>query len=250
IKNKYEQAKTSFENMKQASAEAAQTGIAGKDNQEALTQTQENLETLEKEMNEHIKTQNQTAQEALNAEKAEYITWTIQAIKYDAVNNRYNISLQNGQQKKQATLDRNIFDRIYVPYVSTYGGIPFIDPERMNKSLGRYADAAKNNPNLETVVVYTQLGKVGRTISGPINLAGKMVEGLTTSPKAVQSDRKKINLISEQLTAKYGSAILQGRIGATIQRTNLARLNKHRHREACAIVKNKFFRCHFITSGI
>ncbi|MGC4115497.1 MAG: aminotransferase class I/II-fold pyridoxal phosphate-dependent enzyme [Myxococcales bacterium] len=98
---------------------------------------------------------------------------TVAAVDYDVLRNVY--WLRCGTDK--VVLDREVYDQIYEPLVSTFCGNPFVDPEGMSRVLDTFAttmQAAK----VHAGVVKTQLGREGYEFLGPAKASRDIVSFL------------------------------------------------------------------------
>ena len=148
---------------------------------------------------------------------------TITGVEHDVMENLFWLLCGN----QRVLLDREAYDQIYEPLVSTFCGNPFVDPAGMDQTLGVFAETLRKG-KIHTGVVRTQLARVGYEHTGPAKAAEDLVDFLTEDEEVnsrFQRNRKKVRLAME---AAYGGLIARGApLPGELEGHNLQLLEEH-----------------------
>lgn len=133
----------------------------------------------------------------------------IGATRYSCRENKYFVTVQGkgGAKKEIPLLREDIFNKIYSPIASTYGGHPFIDPRKQRKPLSRFGKLMKE-AGVITGVIHTQLAIKGQQFAGPAAASQSVFKFILEDDRInerFQKHRKKVN---SRLREKYGEAII------------------------------------------
>jgi len=153
---------------------------------------------------------------------------TILGARYEVRENRFYVTVKEEDTgaTEEKLLDRNIFNGVYNPIASTYGGNPFVDPRGMDAVLRRFAEVMKKG-GVITGNLYTELATKGEERSGPARAAQALIDFIEEDPRINERFQRNKDRVSRALIAKYGAAILgQGSIPQQVEAHNLYLLEK------------------------
>lgn len=143
--------------------------------------------------------------------RREGITYTIQSVSFDMIQNRFIATLTYGEREScEMKIDRKMFSSIFDSLASTPGGQPFIAEEGQFESvmnLVRIMRGGKDGKgkarNIQCGMLSTEIGKKGREITGPQKAAMELKRMI----QEVRITRPEINegkiRVKQLLNTKY-----------------------------------------------
>lgn len=107
--------------------------------------------------------------------KRDGVTYTVQAVAFDMIQNRFIVTLSYGEgETKETKIDRKMFSSIFDSLASTPGGQPFISEVGQFESVLNLIQVMRGGKdgkgkaqNIQCGVLSTEIGKKGREITGP-----------------------------------------------------------------------------------
>lgn len=148
------------------------------------------------------------------------------ATRHDVHKNQYFVTLESEDgASEEIPLYRNeVFNKIYNPVASTYGGNPFMDPERVRINLQNMAEAMKE-AGVITGTLYTQL-KIDSK-NGPAAAAQSLLKFIIGDTRISGRFKENLAKVSTALLNEYGQGILgQSDIPVQISSHNLYKLER------------------------
>jgi hypothetical protein len=129
--------------------------------------------------------------------------------------------------RSRVVLDREIYDQIYQPLVSTFCGNPFVDPEGMDRTLGRFADTMRG-ARVHTGVIRTQLAQPGHEFSGPEQAAHDVVRFLLEDEEVNARFQRNKDKVQQAMQRYYGGVLPAGsNLPVELEGWNLLLLEKY-----------------------
>jgi hypothetical protein len=131
---------------------------------------------------------------------------TILAVEHDLMQNLFWLICEG---RKRLVLHRGIYDQIYEPLVGTFCGNPFVDPEGMDLTLGRFADTLRK-AKVHTGTVRTQLARSGHEFSGPSRAARDVITFLMEDEEVNARFQRNKEKVSAAMQIYYGGVLPPG----------------------------------------
>lgn len=155
------------------------------------------------------------------------------------IQNRFYVTIQNSEGVEQEIpIDREVFDAIYEPVVSTLGGHPFVHPDHIRENLINLAKTISEDPDFLTFTLYTRIAVPGQEFSGANRAAEDMIETVLTDQVFNTRFKRHRETVAGALQDKYGDTILgHGEFPKWLQRYNLELAEKV-DTEAVRLVKD------------
>ncbi|MBW2734618.1 MAG: aminotransferase class I/II-fold pyridoxal phosphate-dependent enzyme [Deltaproteobacteria bacterium] len=148
---------------------------------------------------------------------------TISGVDHDVMENVFWLLCGN----QRVLLDREAYDQVYEPLVSTFCGNPFVDPTGMEQTLGVFAETLRQG-KIHTGVIKTQLARVGYEHSGPAKAAEDIVDFLTEDEEVNARFQRNKNKVRRAMEAAYGGLIARGTpLPVELEGYNLLLLEEH-----------------------
>jgi Aminotransferase class I and II len=132
--------------------------------------------------------------------------FTIEAVDYDLMRNLFWLVAAD---RRRALLDRRVYDQIYEPLVSTFCGNPFVDPEGMDETLGRFAETMRS-ARVHTGEIRTQLARPGCEFSGPDRAAGDVIAFLLEDEEVNARYQRNKDRVHAAMQRCYGGVLPAG----------------------------------------
>jgi hypothetical protein len=129
----------------------------------------------------------------------------ISSIDHDVMTNRFWCQVG----RRRVVLDREVYDQIYEPLVSTFCGNPFVDPPGMETTLGIFAGTIGEG-KVHTGVIRTQLARPGFEFSGPLRAAEDIVDFLREDEEVNARFQRNKNTVRKAMEEAYGGLIRKG----------------------------------------
>jgi hypothetical protein len=146
--------------------------------------------------------------------------------RYGVHENQYFVTLkaEDGENEEIPLYRNEVFNKIYNPIASTYGGNPFMDPKKVRKIFKTMADAMKE-AGVITGTLYTQL-KIDPQ-QGPALAAQKLINVLLHDDRNKERFTKHLEKVNKSLLEEYGEDILgQDDIPKQISAYNVYKLER------------------------
>jgi hypothetical protein len=148
----------------------------------------------------------------------------IESVDFDLMENLFWVV---GEDGKRAALDREIYDPIYPPLVSTFCGNPFVDPAGMDLTLGRFAETLRL-ARVHTGQIRTQLARTGQEHSGPEKAARDILSFLMEDEEVNARYQRNKSKVSQAMQAYYGGVLpAGGNLPIELEGYNLLRLEEY-----------------------
>ena len=151
-------------------------------------------------------------------------TLHITGVHYDV---RKNLFFVGCGGRRRFVLDREIYDQVYEPLVSTFCGNPFVDPEGMDRTLGTFAELMRA-AKVHTGIIRTQLARPGYEFSGPCRAADDIVAFLLEDEEVnarFQRNKRKVNAAMQRT---YAGVLQPGtNLPVELEGYNLLLLEEH-----------------------
>jgi len=141
----------------------------------------------------------------------------ITAVDHDLLRNLFRVTcdgrqrapLQGAPAVQRAVLDRSVYDQVFEPLVSTFCGNPFVDPEGMDRTLGRFAETARQ-AKVHTGVIRTQLARPGYEFIGPDRAATDIVSFLLDDEEVNARYQRNKDKVQQAIQRHYGGVLTAG----------------------------------------
>lgn len=127
-------------------------------------------------------------------------------VDYDLMQNLYWLEHVGGGR---SVLDRVAYDRIYEPIVSTFCGNPFVDPEGLDRALGRFADTIRG-ARVHAGVIRTALALEGYEFSGPDRAAADIVAFLREDEEVNARFQRNKEKVQQAMQNYFGGVLAAG----------------------------------------
>ena len=149
---------------------------------------------------------------------------TISAVEYNVMENLFFVVLGG---RRKLPLDREIYDQVYEPLVSTFCGNPFVDPRGINPALSVFADAM-HRARVHTGVIYTQLARPGYEHRGPAKAACDVVEFLLRDEEVAARFQRNKRKVQQAMARTYQGVLRAGsNLPTDLEGYNLLLLEEH-----------------------
>lgn len=134
--------------------------------------------------------------------------WEISNVIYVHKNSQYQVEMISSEgQKRVQALDRSVFDKIYNPITSTYGGNPFVHPSGMGEILKRFS-GVMDKAGIITGILYSQLAVEGEQFSGPAQASRDAIGFMKKDPRVNDRFQRNQRKVHEALLKKYGEWVV------------------------------------------
>lgn len=111
--------------------------------------------------------------------------------------------------RERLVLDRQIYDQVFEPLVSTFCGNPFVDPEGMDRTLGRFAQTVRQ-AKVHTGVIRTQLARPDYEFIGPDHAATDISTFLLDDEEVNARFQRHKDRVQEAIQRHYGGILPAG----------------------------------------
>jgi len=149
---------------------------------------------------------------------------TITGIEHDVLRNLFWVVCDG---RERYALDRGVYDQVYEPLVSTFCGNPFVDPEGMDRALGRFAETMRR-AKVHTGAIRTQLARPGYEFAGPNKAAADIVTFLLDDEEVNARFQRNKDRVQRAVQAYYGGVIpAGGNLPVKLEGYNLLLLETH-----------------------
>ncbi len=151
----------------------------------------------------------------------------IAAAEYDVLQNLYWLRLPG---EGRVPLDRELYDALYEPVVSTFCGDPFVDPPGMERVLEAFA-ATLRAAKVQTGVLKTQLAREGSEFAGPAKAARDVVTFLLEDEEVNARFQRNKGKVEQALRRTFGAVLESGtNLPVELEGYNLLLLEVHESR--------------------
>ena len=145
-------------------------------------------------------------------------------VDYDLRRNLYWLVCSD---RRRVLLDRQAYDQVYEPLVSTFCGNPFVDPEGMDQTLGRFADTIRD-ARVHAGVVRTALAVPGYEFSGPDKAARDIIDFLREDEEVNARFQRNKDKVQRAMKHYYGGVLSVGtNLPVELEGYNLLLLEKY-----------------------
>ncbi len=145
-------------------------------------------------------------------------------VDYDLRRNLYWLETAD---RRRILLDRKAYDRVYEPLVSTFCGNPFVDPEGMDQTLGRFADTIRD-ARVHAGVIRTALAVPGYEFAGPEKAARDIIDFLREDEEVNARFQRNKDKVQRAMHHYYGGVLPVGtNLPVELEGYNLLLLEKY-----------------------
>ena len=149
---------------------------------------------------------------------------SVRSVDYQIMENLFWLVCDDGQR---VLLDREVYDQIYEPLVSTFCGNPFVDPRGMDRTLDLFAETIRQ-ARVHTGVIKTQLARPGHEFSGPDRAAQDVITFLLEDEEVNARYQRNKDKVHAAMQRYYGGVLpAGGNLPLELEGYNLLLLEKY-----------------------